>query len=97
MDRFEGLVLLGLGRVAMSSFVVTLSEWVSQRQRTRRGWPDGCDRKPRATLAGRGRQDEHARRARGVVCAVSERICAGEVTEMCENWAENGRRLQRWW
>lgn len=51
LDRTEGLVLLGLGLVAMVSCVVTLSGWVSQRQRTR---PEGCDGQPRAALAGSG-------------------------------------------
>ena len=51
LDRTEGLVLLGLGLVAMVSCVVTLSGWVSQGQRTR---PEGCDGQPRAALAGSG-------------------------------------------
>jgi hypothetical protein len=53
LERTDGLVLLGLGLVAMAwlSCVVTLSGRESQEQRTR---PEGCDGQPRAALAGSG-------------------------------------------
>lgn len=75
LDRTEGLVLLGLGLVAMVSCVVTLSGRVSQGQRAR---PEGCDGQPRAALAGSGRRDEHApetKRERSYALLETKGIC----------------------